>query len=150
MRDTDGSAPPPVVASELPVLELDRGTFDALVAHAWSDFPYEVCGLVGLRPDGGAEVMPVANADRSMRYYVMEPRDLLRAMRRVEDEGLGLVIYHSHTHTRAYPSETDVRLAAYPEALYAIVTLQDHDAPAIRAFTILGGEIAEVPVRVRG
>jgi proteasome lid subunit RPN8/RPN11 len=146
----DAAAPSPVVAADLPVLELDRGTFDALVAHAWSDFPYEVCGLVGLRPDGGAEVMPVANADRSMRYYLMEPRDLLRAMRRVEDEGLGLVIYHSHTHTRAYPSETDVRLAAYPEALYAIVTLQDHDAPAVRAFTIRDGAIAEVPVRVRG
>lgn len=139
----------PVVAADLDELVLERGTFDALVAHAWSDFPYEVCGIVGLRRDGGAEVMPVANADRSMRYYVMEPRELLRAMRRVEDEGLGLVIYHSHTHTRAYPSETDVRLAAYPEALYAIVTLQDHDAPVVRAFTIRDAGIAEVPVRVR-
>lgn len=138
----------PVVAADLDELVLERGTFDALVAHAWSDFPYEVCGIVGLRRDGGAEVMPVANADRSMRYYVMEPRELLRAMRRVEDEGLGLVIYHSHTHTRAYPSETDVRLAAYPEALYAIVTLQDRDAPAVRAFTILDGAVAEVPVVV--
>ena len=149
MAGTGEAGPVPVVASELDELVLDRGAFDAIVAHAWSDFPYEVCGIVGLRPDGGAEVMPVANADRSMRYYVMEPRELLRAMRRVEDEGLGLVIYHSHTHTRAYPSETDVRLAAYPEALYAIVTLQDHDAPVVRAFTIRDAAIAEVPVRVR-
>ncbi|MEY3073154.1 MAG: hypothetical protein RLZZ353_1350 [Actinomycetota bacterium] len=149
MAGTGEAGPAPVVASELDELVLDRGAFDAIVAHAWSDFPYEVCGIVGIRPDGGAEVMPVANADRSMRYYVMEPRELLRAMRRVEDEGLGLVIYHSHTHTRAYPSETDVRLAAYPEALYAIVTLQDHDAPVVRAFTIRDAAIAEVPVRVR-
>ncbi len=140
----------PVVAADLDELVLDRRAFDELVAHARSDFPYEVCGIVGLRPDGGAEVMPITNADRSMRYYVMEPRELLRAMRRVEDEGLGLVIYHSHTHTRAYPSETDVRLAAYPEALYAIVTLQDDAAPAVRAFTILDRTITEVPVRVRG
>ena len=139
----------PVVAAELDELVLDRACFDALVAHARSDFPYEVCGLVGLRPDGDAEVMPIANADRSMRYYVMDPKELLRAMRRIEDESMGLVIYHSHTHTRAYPSETDVRLAAYPEALYAIVTLQDDDAPAVRAFTIRGGTIAEVPVRIR-
>jgi proteasome lid subunit RPN8/RPN11 len=150
MAGTGEAGPAPVVASELDELVLDRGAFDAIVAHAWSDFPYEVCGIVGIRPDGGAEVMPVANADRSMRYYVMEPRELLRAMRRVEDEGLGLVIYHSHTHTRAYPSETDVRLAAYPEALYAIVTLQDHDAPAVRAFSIRDAAIAEVPVRIRG
>ena len=150
MAGAGEGAPSPVVAAELDELVLDRGTFEALVAQARSDFPYEVCGIVGLRPDGSAEVMPVANADRSMRYYVMEPRELLRAMRRVEDEGLGLVIYHSHTHTRAYPSETDVRLAAYPEALYAIVTLQDHDAPAVRAFTIRDAAIAEVPVRIRG
>jgi len=138
----------PVVASELVELVLDRATFDALVVHAWSDFPYEVCGLVGLRSDGSAEVIPVANAERSMRYYVMDSRELLRAMRRIEDEELGLVIYHSHTHTHAYPSATDVRHAAYPDALYAIVTLQDRDAPAVRAFTIRDGRITETPVVV--
>jgi len=140
--------PTPVVASSLAELTLDRATFDALVAHAWSDFPYEVCGILGLRAGGGVEVIPITNADRSMRWYVMDSRELLRAMRRIEDEGLGLVLYHSHTHTRAWPSETDVRLAAYPEALYAIITLQDRDAPAIRAFTIVGGTITERPVVV--
>lgn len=138
----------PVVAASLDVLRLPQDTFDALVAHAWSDFPYEVCGLLGLHPDGRVEVIPVANAERSMRYYVMDSRELLRAMRRIEDEGLGLVIYHSHTHTQAYPSATDVRHAAYPDALYAIVTLQDRDVPAVRAFTILDGAVGEVPVVV--
>ena len=138
-----------VVASELPELVIDRATFDALVEHAWSDFPYEVCGLLGLHPDGRIELMPVRNAERSMRFYVMDSRELLRAMRRIEDEGLGLVIYHSHTHTRAYPSETDVRHAAYPEALYAIVTLQDRDTPAVRVFTIRDGAIEERPVVVQ-
>jgi proteasome lid subunit RPN8/RPN11 len=137
-----------VVASSLEELRLPRAVFDALVEHAWSDFPYEVCGLLGLRPDGGVEVIPVANAERSMRYYVMDSRELLRAMRRIEDDELGLVIYHSHTHTRAFPSATDIRHAAYPEALYAIVTLQDRDAPAVRAFTIRDREVAEVPVVV--
>jgi len=139
-----------IVAAELDVLRLDRAVFDELVAHAWSDFPYEVCGLIGLHPDGRAEVIPVANAERSMRYYVMDSRELLRAMRRIEDEGLGLVIYHSHTHTQAFPSATDVRHAAYPDALYAIVTLQDHDVPDVRAFTILDGSITEVPVTIEG
>jgi [CysO sulfur-carrier protein]-S-L-cysteine hydrolase len=122
--------------------------FDELVAHAWSDFPYEVCGLLGLHPDGRVEVIPVANAERSMRYYVMDSRELLRGMRRIEDGDLGLVIYHSHTHTQAYPSATDVRHAAYPDALYAIVTLEDRDGPAVRAFTIRDGAIAEIPVAV--
>lgn len=138
----------PVVASTLEELRLPSTVFDALVEHAWSDFPYEVCGLLGLQPDGEVELIRVANAERSMRYYVMDSRELLRAMRRIEDDALGLVIYHSHTHTQAYPSATDIRHAAYPEALYAIVTLQDHDAPAVRAFTIRDGEVAEVPVVV--
>jgi len=136
----------PVIAAELEVLRLDRSVFDALVEHAWSDFPYEVCGLIGLHPDGRAEVIPVANAERSMRYYVMDSRELLRAMRRIEDEELGLVIYHSHTHTQAYPSATDIRHAAYPDALYAIVTLQDRDVPDVRAFAIRDGLVTEVPV----
>jgi len=138
-----------VVAADLDVLVLDRPVFDALVEHSWSDFPYEVCGLLGLHADGTAEVLPVTNAERSMRYYVMDSRELLRAMRRIEDDELGLVIYHSHTHTQAYPSATDIRHAAYPDALYAIVTLQDRDRPAIRAFTIRGGEVRETPVVVR-
>jgi [CysO sulfur-carrier protein]-S-L-cysteine hydrolase len=131
------------------VFELDQVTWDLIVEHAWSDFPYEVCGLLGVRPDGSIAHFPIENAERSMTYYVMEPRQLLRAMREIEDEDWGLAIYHSHTHTRAYPSETDIRLAAYPEATYLIVTLQDRDHPDIRAFEILDGEVTEVPVVLR-
>ncbi len=137
-----------VVAARLDALRLPRVVFDELVAHAWSDFPYEVCGLLGLHADGKVDVLPIRNAERSMRYYVMDSRELLRAMRHIEDEELGLVIYHSHTHTRAFPSATDVRHAAYPDALYAIVTLQDHDAPDVRAFTIRDAVVVEVPVVV--
>jgi proteasome lid subunit RPN8/RPN11 len=132
------------------VFELDAGTWDALVEHSWSDFPYEVCGLLGIRTDGSCAHLPIENAERSMTYYVMDSKALLRAMRRIEDEGWGLAIYHSHTHTHAYPSATDIRLAAYPEATYLIVTLQDRDRPDIRAYSILDGEVVEKDVNVRG
>jgi [CysO sulfur-carrier protein]-S-L-cysteine hydrolase len=131
------------------VFELDRATWDRLVEHAWSDHPYEVCGLLGIRPDGTIEHFPIDNAERSMTYYVMQPTQLLKAMRQIEDEGWRLVIYHSHPHTHAYPSATDVRLAAYPEATYVIVTLQDRDRPGIRAFAIRDGEVAEKRLVVR-
>jgi len=137
-----------VVASALDELVLDRATVDALVEHAWSDFPYEVCGLLEVAADGTVTRHPITNAERSMTYFSMEPRELLRAMRTIESAGHGMVIYHSHTHTQAYPSATDVRLAAYPEALYLIVTLQDRDAPAMRAFSIVDATVTEVPVRV--
>jgi [CysO sulfur-carrier protein]-S-L-cysteine hydrolase len=131
------------------VFELDQATWDALVEHSWSDFPYEVCGLLGIRNDGTIVRYPIDNAERSMTYYVMEPRQLLKAMREIEDEDYGLAIYHSHTHSQAYPSQTDVRLAAYPEATYLIVTLQDRDHPDIRAFDIVDGAVTEKRVVVR-
>lgn len=130
------------------VFRLDTATWDALVEHAWSDFPYEVCGLLGTHPEGRAEHFPIPNAERSMTYYSMDPKPLLRAMRHIEDDELGLAIYHSHTHTRAYPSATDIRLAAYPEATYLIVTLQDRDAPDVRAYAIVDGEVTEKDVVV--
>ena len=137
----------PVAAAE-PTYVLDRATWDRLVSHAWSDFPYEVCGLLGRRPDGTLAHYPIDNADRSVTTYSMEPKQLLQAMREIEDEGYELAIYHSHTHTRAEPSATDIRLAAYPEATYLIITLQDRDRPDIRAFRILDGKVTERPVVV--
>ncbi|WP_052668524.1 M67 family metallopeptidase [Nitriliruptor alkaliphilus] len=131
------------------MFELDPATWDLLVEHSWSDFPYEVCGLLGVRADGSCAHYPIDNAERSMTYYVMDAKQLLRAMREIEDEGWGLAIYHSHTHTQAYPSATDIRLAAYPEATYLIVTLQDRDRPDVRAFSIVDGEVSEKRVLVR-
>lgn len=129
-------------------LELPGELVDELAERAWSDHPFEVCGLLGLRTDGGVEHFPITNAERSMTYYSMDGRELLRAMRRIEDEGWGLVIYHSHSHTRPYPSQTDIDLAAYPEAIYLIISLQDRDAPLLRAFRIVDRDVTEVAIDV--
>lgn len=129
-------------------LRLDRATWDALVDHARSDVPFEVCGLLGIEPDGTIHLHRIANDERSMTYYVMNPKQMLRAMRTIEDNEQELVIYHSHTHTRAWPSATDIRLAHYPEATYLIITLQDRDHPDMRAFRIVDGEVTERSVEV--
>lgn len=129
--------------------EIDRATWDALVEHARSDFPYEVCGLLGMDDGGGIHHWRITNDERSMTYYVMNPKEMLKAIRTIEDNGWHLGIYHSHTHTKAYPSATDLRLAAYPDATYLIVTLQDRDRPDIRAFRIVEGDVTERPVVIR-
>lgn len=128
-------------------LRLDADTWQALVDHARSDFPFEVCGFLGIEDDGTVRHYPIDNAERSMTYYVMDATQMLRAVREIEDDGLEMVIYHSHTHTQAYPSATDIRLAAYPEATYAIVTLQDRDRPDVRAFRIVDGDVTERAVQ---
>jgi proteasome lid subunit RPN8/RPN11 len=90
------------------------------------------------------------STEKSPYRYYLDPKDQIRILRELDEKGWDLVgIYHSHTHTEAYPSKTDVELAFYPEALYFIVSLQQEKAPVIRAFRINDGRIVEEEVVVR-
>ena len=132
-------------------LELPGAIRDAIVAHALSDFPFETCGLLGGRDGVVTSHHLVPNAARSMTFYTMEPRALLAAMDAIDDDGEDLLgIWHSHTHTEAFPSPTDVELAFYPEASYVLLSLQERDAPVVRAFDIVDGRITERVVTVDG
>ncbi len=76
---------------------------------------------------------------------------MLEVMRQIDEQRWELLgIYHSHTHTEAFPSPTDLELAFYPEAVYLIVSLQDPDRPVVRAFNIVDGEITERTLFVDG
>jgi len=131
------------------VVELSRAVHDAMVAHALEDRPYEVCGLLAGQDGVVTHSYRTTNTERSPVRYEIDPRDLLRVFREIDDADLDhLGIYHSHTHTRAYPSATDIRLATYPDALYFIVSLMDERSPYIKAFRILDGEVTEEPVRL--
>ena len=57
-------------------------------------------------------------------------------------------IFHSHTHTEAYPSETDQKLAFYPDAHYVLVSLSDRNNPVMKAFTIHDGRVEEQDVTI--
>ena len=133
------------------MLELDQDQYEALVAHARAEYPNEACALLAGR-DGAAErVYTLPNAEASPTFYVVEPKAQLRAMTEMDDLGLDLVgIFHSHVATEAYPSRTDVELAAYPDAAYLILSLADRDAPVLRAFRIRDGQVDEEPVQVAG
>lgn len=131
--------------------DLDRTTYEAMIANARSDFPYEVCGLLAGADGQVRKHYVIPNAARSMTFYQMDPKALLSAMNDMDDHDWELLgIYHSHTHTEAFPSPTDVELAFYPEAVYLIVSLQDADAPVIRAFGIVDGEVTERTLHVDG
>jgi proteasome lid subunit RPN8/RPN11 len=100
--------------------------------------------------DGIAQkVYPIRNASDSPVNYEMDPQEQLHAMLDIEDNGWDLgAIYHSHTRTRAYPSQTDIGLAFYPDALQIIVSLAEFDRPEIRAFRIEDGQVTEAPIRI--
>lgn len=136
-----------------PTLRLSVGQYEQIVAHCLDGLPDEACGLLAgpVATDGQptgevVAVYPAVNADASARTYTVDSRDLIRAMRDAEGRGFELVgVFHSHTHTDAYPSETDVRQAMEPSWLYVLVSLRAAD-PVLRAYRIRDGGIAEVPV----
>ncbi len=129
---------------------------DELVAHAMGQFPNEACGLLAGALNGSPETaaraqrfFPMTNADASPVSYRLDPKEQLRVFNELEEAGLELVgIYHSHTHSEAYPSPTDLRLAFYPEAHYLLVSLEDRTDPVLRGFTITDGEIEEQDVTI--
>jgi proteasome lid subunit RPN8/RPN11 len=134
------------------ILRLTEQQFQVIVGSCYDGLPNEACGLligpmVDGRPTGLVrEARPCTNADASARTYTVASKDLLRAMRDAEGSGLEIVgVWHSHTHTDAYPSPTDVRQAADPAWIYPIVSLK-HGQPVLRAYRIVDGEIHEVPV----
>jgi [CysO sulfur-carrier protein]-S-L-cysteine hydrolase len=125
------------------VIEIPADIREAMIAHAREDVPNEACGLLA-GPDGRAEhVFRMQNADNSPMTYRLDSAEQLRVFNEIEEKGWEIAaIYHSHTHTEAYPSETDRRQAFYPDAHYILVSLAEPD-PVVRAYTIRDGEIEE-------
>ena len=131
------------------MLKLESSYVDEIIDHAREDAPNECCGIIAGRDGQATKLYRAINAEASPYRYNVDPKDLLRIYRDLDSNGWDvLAIYHSHSHTEAYPSPTDVRLAAWPEAHYLIVSLADAVNPVLRAFRIEDGEVTEVPLEV--
>ena len=127
------------------MLTLDRHLLDDMIAHAREEAPNECCGIIAGKDGRGVKLFRARNAEASPYRYNMDPQDLFRIYRECDENGWEfLAIYHSHTFSEAYPSQTDVRLAFWPESHYVLVSLKDAENPAVRAFRILDGRVQEV------
>jgi len=123
-----------------------------MVGLAYDGLPDEACGLLA-GPPGSSRVTrfyPCRNAAESAKVYTIDPKDHLRADRDAEDRGLEIIgVMHSHTHTDAYPSPTDVAQAPDPGWHYVIVSLRAEE-PTLRSYRIVDGTIDEEVVSVAG
>jgi len=129
-------------------LSLPQSFIAEMIAHAQEDAPNECCGIIAGKDGRAVKLFRAKNAEASPWRYSVEPKDLFRIFREVDEKGWSfLAIYHSHTASEAYPSPTDVRLAFWPEANYVLVSLQDADKPVVRAFRILDGVISEEEIK---
>jgi proteasome lid subunit RPN8/RPN11 len=134
------------------VLRLSQDLYLQMIAHCLSGLPDESCGLlVGpYEGDEATHLFPTANAAASAMVYEIDPRDLLRVDRAARGVGADIAgVFHSHTHTDAYPSPTDVAQATDPGWHYVLVSLRDVQ-PVLRSYRIVEGTITEEPVEVPG
>jgi proteasome lid subunit RPN8/RPN11 len=124
--------------------ELDAVFVKEIVEQGLREFPNECCGVIAAEAGVPIKVFQMTNADASPATYRLDGLEQLRVFDELDERGWDLwAIYHSHTHSDAYPSETDVRLAFYPDARYILVSLTDREAPVLRSFFIVEGEVAE-------
>lgn len=128
---------------------IEKRFHDEMITHALEDDSIECCGVLAGTGGKFEKLFRMTNIENSPYRFSWDSKELIKVWNEMESndwEHRG--VYHSHTHSEAYPSSTDVRLAAWPEAYYIIVTLMDKNHPSIRAFRIVDGEVSEEEVQV--
>jgi len=125
--------------------------YQQMIAHCLIGLPDEACGLLGgdLATGTATTCYPTRNLAASAKLYTVDPKDHLLADRDAERRGGSLIgVFHSHTHTDAYPSPTDVQQAPDPTWHYVLVSLRDI-RPVVRSYRIVDGSVSEEPVALR-
>ena len=135
---------------------IDSSLLAELIAHAREEAPNECCGVLAVEPqpsqDGQSPravgLHRATNTAASPLRFEIDGREVLRLIDAIERDGYELgAIYHSHTRTSPYPSQTDINFAAHwPGVEWVIVGLSDPQAPEVRSYLIDGGRIEEVTI----
>ncbi len=124
------------------MLHISRTHWLQMLATAWDVYPLEGCGLL-IGDQGGDRVVrfvPIRNEAESSRIYRLDGSEYLRAAIAADDDGLDIIgVMHSHTHTAAYPSPTDVAEAAnplIPASWHWVIVSLAMGYPELRSFRI--------------
>lgn len=130
-------------------MQIPRAIYDQMLEQAREEAPNECCGIVGGKDGAASTMYPATNAEQSPLRYTLDPDDLYRITFREipENDEEMLAIYHSHTASPAYPSQTDINLATYPDSIYLILSLAEGEQP-LRGFRISDGEVSEIELTV--
>jgi [CysO sulfur-carrier protein]-S-L-cysteine hydrolase len=131
-------------------MRIAQSLIDEMVAHAHEDLPNECCGMVGGADGEASVVIPVVNSAASPLRFEMDPQGQYNALKTIEDDGKEmLAIYHSHTKSAAYPSQTDVNQAvSWPDAIWVIVSLEDPESPVVKGYWLKDLKVADAELVV--
>ena len=124
-----------------------------MVEHSRLENPNECCGILAGTEGKVTKLYRIQNSTPSPYRYVMDPDEQLKAMKDADERSLNLMaFYHSHTHSPAYPSDTDVRMATesgWVDFCYVLVSLEDSSKPDVRFFDISAdGNVNEEEVKI--
>jgi proteasome lid subunit RPN8/RPN11 len=129
--------------------ELDGVFYKEITEQALREFPNECCGVIAGDADVPVKVYAMKNANASSDTYRFDAQEQFEVFDELDDRGWDIwAIYHSHTHSEAYPSETDIKLAFYPDSRYLLLSLADREQPILRSFFIRDGEVTEEEVTI--
>ena len=119
------------------MIRIPRFIYQKIVDHAKKEWPLECCGILGGKDRTVEKAFELQNAEKSPIRYSISPQEQLKVFVEMEKESIDMMaIYHSHTHTIPFPSETDVKLAFYPEVASIIISLKEEQNPMVKAFRI--------------
>ncbi len=131
------------------MVQIDRRFYEEMVAHALEDDSIECCGILAGTNGHFEKLFRMTNVENSPYRFSWDSKELIKAWNEMEDNSWEQrAVYHSHTHSEAYPSSTDIRLAAWPEAYYIIVSLMDKENPVAKSFRIVDGTVSEEDLQV--
>ena len=130
-------------------MRIDSALLERIVAHARREHPNECCGMVGVRDGHAVAIREATNVAASPLRFEVDGLEVHRAITAIEDDGGELgAIYHSHTRSEPYPSQTDVNFAAgWPGVEWLIVGLRRDSDPTVRSYRIDDGAVEEVAVQ---
>jgi proteasome lid subunit RPN8/RPN11 len=136
---------------------IERTLLEQVIAHARDEYDAECCGMIAYAQPTSDQPQPSAvrvhrarNIHASRKRFEIDGKEVLRTERAFEEAGFSVgAIYHSHTHTEPYPSQTDINFAAnWPGLEWVIVGLAGAE-PEVRCYLIEDGAVREVALRVR-
>ncbi len=131
------------------MLTIHRSDVQAIFDHCNREYPNEACGILAGRGTTVEKIYSLTSENPSPTFYQIDAREQFRVFREMRESGKDLVgIYHSHPAGRAFPSSTDVELAFYPEAVYVIVSLIERKDPCMKGYSIVDGNVTEVPLNI--
>ena len=135
------------------MLSINQNFIDKIYQHSLDEFPNECCGILAGKNNNVSNIYLVKNTAKSPYRYLMDSKDLLDADKDTRDKNIDFIaFYHSHTHSKAYPSDTAVRMAlesGWTDIIYFLISLEDKENPVLKIYSISeSGNISEEKLKI--